>query len=195
MQVFDFAYFFPLQNRSVIVYFKFCCNIFGCDAVIVLIWQKQGLPSAFAFWLFCLCLIHDNTFLSLYLFQDYWISGCVLRWTGEFIPLKATHLSCHCFFSFQAYLFHPPIYCIGTWAFMRIQGRKCEDGKVGHEVRTFASGKHDQGTSPHPTDILQAMLLLNCALNHQNSEVRNTGLRTSNLFFLLVIPQFIWLFY
>lgn len=72
-------------------------------------------------------------------------------------------------------------------------GQKVGRWEGGHVASHPRGRKTWPGQQPSPTDTLQAMLPLNCALSH--GEVRNVGLCASNLLYLLVVPQFIYLFY
>lgn len=161
-QVLHLGYFFLLQNRSAIVYFMFCCTTLGLgDPVIILIWQKQGLlPKELIILLFPQPWQHFHV-TSL-------VPG-LTDWDGSG---KAAHLSCHYFVSFQSSLFPHPFYCVATWASTWIQGRKYENGKGRHVAPHAHISKSWPGHQPSPTDTLQAMLLLNCALTHQIKMVR-----------------------
>ena len=168
----------------------FCCAVCGCNIGIILIWQKQGLlPKGLS----CFCLICDNTLLLPFLFQNHQTCGCMLRWIRELTLLKATHWSYHRFFTFRSYLFHHPTYCIAPWTSVLIQGRKWEGGKGGKVASHTHCRKTSPGQQPLPTDTMQEMLPSKPP--HQNGDVSSVGVCASNLLYLLVVPQFISLFY
>lgn len=139
----------------------------------------------------CFCLVCDNTLLLPSLFQDYQACGCMLRWIRKLTLLKAIHWSCRCFFAFQSYLFHHPIYCIATWTCWY----RAESGKMGKEDMwqlTRTAGKRARAaTLTHRYPAGDAAGELHSKPSRQNGEVRNVGLCVSNLLYLLVVPQFI----
>lgn len=175
MQVLHLGYFFPLQNRSAIVYFMFCCTILGLgDPVIILIWQKQGLlPME----LIILLLPQPR--------QHFHVTSLVPGLTDWDGSGKATHLSCHYFVSFQSSLFPQPFYCVATWTSTWIQGKKCENGK-GRHMAPHAHLTHRYSAGDAAVELCSNP-------PNQNGKVRN--ICASKLLFLLVIPQFIRLFY
>lgn len=143
----------------------------------------------------CFCPICGNTFLLPSLFQDYQTCGCMLRWIKELTLLKDTNL---------ALLFHLVVISVPSHHLLHshVNIHADKGQKVGRWDRRTCGISHSlqenmtrAASLTHRCSPCEAVIELCSKPSHQIGEARNTGFCASNLLYLLVVPQFIQLFY